>query len=221
VDPTLGAALRTAGYDDTIAALDRVEPVAVAEHAARMRCTPARPARHPVPVRVAHGDRRIRRTPGVRLDLGGIGKGLTADRLAPVLARLDRWTIDIGGDVRVGGTRCDLPQTVHVLHPLDGTAMADFALLGGAVATSAVTARAWRGPDGSPAHHLLDPSTGRPAWTGLLQATAVAASGVDAERLAKEALLRGPGEARVLLARHGGGALVDAHGGVERIGRAA
>jgi thiamine biosynthesis lipoprotein len=58
--------------------------------------------------------------------------------------------------------------------------------------------------DGTYAHHLLDPATGEPAWTGLVAATAVAASTLDAEILAKAAVLSGPAAALRLLARRGG-----------------
>ena len=54
------------------------------------------------------------------------------------------------------------------------------------------------------AHHLLDPSTGRPAWTGVIQATAIADTALRAEALAKAALLSGPERGRELLAAHGG-----------------
>ena len=79
-----------------------------------------------------------------------------------------------------------------------------------AVATSSVARRAWRGAGGTPAHHLLDPATGRPARTGLLAATALAPTALEAETLAKVALLTGAGA--VLEER--GGLTVDAAGGV-------
>ena len=55
-------------------------------------------------------------------------------------------------------------------------------------------------PDGRPAHHLLDPATGRPAFTGVVQATALAPTAVEAEWRAKAAVLSGP-ERRGGLAR--------------------
>jgi thiamine biosynthesis lipoprotein len=75
----------------------------------------------------------------------------------------------------------------------------------------------WRNPDGTYAHHLLDPSTGEPAWTGLIAATALAPTALEAEALAKAALLSGPeGARRVLAAR--GGILVHDSGDVDRVG---
>ena len=55
-------------------------------------------------------------------------------------------------------------------------------------------------PAGRPAHHLLDPSTGAPAWTGVLSATAKAPTAALAEALAKAAILAGPSAGRAILA---------------------
>ncbi len=67
-----------------------------------------------------------------------------------------------------------------------------FDLVSGAVATSGTTRRSWIRADGQLGHHLIDPSTGRPAFTGVVQVTALAPTGVKAEALAKAALLSGP-----------------------------
>ena len=72
------------------------------------------------------------------------------------------------------------------------------------MATSGIDARLWARPDGSYAHHLLDPATGAPAWTGVVAATAVADSALEAEVLAKTALLSGPAGARRVLYGRGG-----------------
>ena len=66
----------------------------------------------------------------------------------------------------------------------------------GAVATSGIDTRLWRAPDGTPRHHLLDPSTGAPAWTGLISVTALAPTALEAEALAKAALPQRPAQAR-------------------------
>ena len=55
----------------------------------------------------------IARPPGLRLDLGGSGKGHIADLVARRFAALDTWVVDCGGDIRVGGAR-----EVEVAHPL-------------------------------------------------------------------------------------------------------
>jgi FAD:protein FMN transferase len=134
-----------------------------------------------------------------------------ADLLAARLAPRSEWVVDCGGDIRVGGVR-----EVDIAHPLRTGAATRAVVRDGAVATSSVVARAWTTADGRTAHHLLDPSTGQPAWTGLLTATAFAPTTLAAETLAKVALLRGPAHGRTVLSRHGG-VLVHADGDVETI----
>jgi FAD:protein FMN transferase len=204
VDPTLLTPLRRAGYRDSRA---RAVPVSLprALEAAPLR-RPARP--HPAAawraVRVDDAAGTIRRPPGLKLDLGGSGKGWAADVVAARLERHGRCAVDCGGDLRVaagGGP----PWEVRVRHPLTGAVAHTFRVRAGGVATSGIDARLWQRPGGDFAHHLIDPATGAPAWTGLLTATALAPTALEAEALAKAALLSGPLAGRRLLrARHGG-----------------
>ena len=76
------------------------------------------------------------------------------------------------------------------------------------MATSGLGTRIWRTGSGF-AHHLLDPATGRPAWTGVIQATAVGSTGVEAETLAKTALLFGPERGLRVLEPEGGALVLD------------
>ena len=68
----------------------------------------------------------------------------------------------------------------------------------GAVATSSRTKRTWT-VDDRPAHHLIDPSTGRPASTGLAAVTVLAGNTARAEVLAKAAFVAGPVRGSALL----------------------
>ncbi len=77
--------------------------------------------------------------------------------------------------------------------------------------------RIWRDGRGGFAHHLLDPSTGTPAWTGLIGVTALGHSALEAETLSKMALLLGPDRARDVLSERGGVIIHDS-GEVETIG---
>jgi thiamine biosynthesis lipoprotein len=145
----------------------------------------------------------VTRPPGLRLDPGGIGKGLAADVAAEELADCDSYAVNCLGDIRFGG-RTATEREIAVASPLStGDPVARLVLDRGAVATSGVTRRTWIDSDGRPAHHLIDPRTGRPANTGVLQATAVAPTGVEAEVRVKSALLSGASEAGRYLA-HGG-----------------
>jgi thiamine biosynthesis lipoprotein len=196
VDATLGRELEHAGY-----ATDLVGEVPL-ETALRL-APPRRPAA-PSPtsrmgeVRVGGG--AVTRPPGMAFDAGGLAKGLVADLIADELAGHASFAIDCAGDLRLGGT---LTREVRVASPFDGTDIHAFALAEGGVATSGIGRRAWLDATGAPAHHLLDPSTGRPAYTGVVQVTALAPSALEAEIRAKAALLSGPSAASRWLP-HGG-----------------
>ncbi len=147
---------------------------------------------------------RVRRPPGIRFDSGGLGKGLAADLIAEALDEACYFSVDCGGDLRAGGTRSP-GSTVGIDGPRSGDGIIAETHLapGHAIATSGITRRSWILPNGSRGHHLIDPGTGLPAFTGILQATAVAPTAVEAEVRAKASLLAGPDNAAEWL-EHGG-----------------
>ena len=71
-----------------------------------------------------------------------------------------------------GGTE-PAPRTVRVEHPLNAETTCELTIARGASATSGLRTRTWRTANGY-AHHLIDPASGQPAWTGVIQATALA-----------------------------------------------
>jgi thiamine biosynthesis lipoprotein len=144
----------------------------------------------------------LRRPPPVKLDSGGVAKGLFADILAKRLAGHGSFAINCAGDIALGGSR-GLVRAIRVESPFDGSLLHTFELRGGGVATSGIGRRSWLDADGRPAHHLLDPSTGHPAFTGIAQVTALAPSALAAEVKAKAALLSGPDGARRWLSEGG------------------
>ena len=98
VDPTVTPALEANGYDRT----RRRPELALAD---ALQHAPARKPDAADPratwARVTVTDTAIRRPPGVKLDSGGVGKGLAADMLAIRLGHHEQWAIDCGGDLRV------------------------------------------------------------------------------------------------------------------------
>jgi thiamine biosynthesis lipoprotein len=203
VDPTLVAAIEGAGYGHSRSGL-APEPLADALAAAPPR-RPARP--HPDAawrrVEVDDAAGTIRRPPGTRLDTGGSTKGLIADAVARRLDGYERVAVDCGGDIALRGE-----WEIDVQHPLTRAIVEKVRVADCGVATSGLDVRIWRRADGSFAHHLLDPATGEPAWTGLVGATAIADSALEAETLAKLALLSGPEGARRALTHGGGGGVL-------------
>jgi thiamine biosynthesis lipoprotein len=215
VDPTLVGELESAGYAQSRAGetpASITEALAIAPERA-----PARP----------HADARwseisvdavagvITRPTGVRIDSGGSGKGLAADLAAERLGGYATFVVDAGGDLRVGG-RSPVQRPVRIDHPTRDALAHEFMLEQGAVATSGIKTRLWHEGDGF-AHHLLDPSTGKPAWTGVIQATSLGRTALEAETLAKMAFLAGPEEAAEVLAERGGLIVTD-DGSVEVYG---
>jgi FAD:protein FMN transferase len=197
VDPTLVGELDRAGYDRQFHA-----PPVPLRHT--LALAPPRAPGGPSStaawrkIRVDRGAGTVTRPPGVRLDGGGIVKGMFGDILAARLREHEAFAVDCAGDVRFGGTR-SLLRPIRVASPFDDSALHVFELVRGAAATSGIGSRSWLDADGRPAHHLLDPATGRPAFTGVVQVTALAATGVQAEALSKAALLSGPESARTQL----------------------
>lgn len=207
VDPTLIGELERAGYANSRSGL----PSAALADA--LATAPARAAAAPSPcagwrrIQVDPGRGSVRLPRGVRIDLGGSAKGLAVDLAADLLVGHAAYAVDAGGDIRIGGTDA-ARRAVRIAHPFDGEIAHTFTIAAGAVATSGLATRIWRHQHRF-AHHLIDPARGEPAWTGVVQATALAPTALEAEMLAKLALLRGPLAGRGLLARHGGALILD------------
>jgi thiamine biosynthesis lipoprotein len=130
------------------------------------------------------------------IDSGGLGKGLAlrwalgaARRAAPDAAGL---LLVAGGDLATDG--CGPGGggwSVGVEDPLQrGRLLAVIRLLSGAVATSSTSVRSWA-YEGEAVHHLIDPTTGRPARTGLLAVTVHGADPAWAEVATKSLFLAG------------------------------
>jgi thiamine biosynthesis lipoprotein len=150
----------------------------------------------------------VRLPAGVRIDLGGIGKGSAADRVAAGLRErgVTAACVALGGDVRAFGSGNgpdgrgwaipvedpDDPGRVRFTHVIDD----------GAIVTSTDRFRRWR-RDGHDHHHLLDPATGLPARTGLRAVIVADRSCARAEVLAKTAFVAGRSDGAALLARFG------------------
>ncbi len=176
-DPTVHDALVAAGYDrdfdDVLAG-------------ARGTLHPATPCGRWTEI-VAEPDSVVL-PPGVHLDLGGIAKGWCVDRAAEdaIGAGLPWVLVNAGGDLRLLGDAP--PVDVDIEDPeVPAAELLRVTLRSGALATSSVCKRAW-GPD---AHHVIDPRTGAPARTNVLQATVWAPTCADAEIDATQALLLG------------------------------
>jgi thiamine biosynthesis lipoprotein len=153
------------------------------------------------------GSAIVRRPPGLRFDLGGVGKGWIADRALDLLAGLPSAVIDADGDMAV---RCapgrfwevgvDDPRVpdglLAVLHLGASQSMPER----WGVATSGTSIHRWN-VAGEVRHHLIDPRTRKPAVSDVVQATVVAGSALRAEALAKAVVIAGTAAGFDLLER--------------------
>jgi thiamine biosynthesis lipoprotein len=152
----------------------------------------------------------VRRPAGLRFDLDGVAKGWIADRALGLVDRHPVAVVDADGDVavrmgpgerfRIGVAdprRSSFDLAVLELSGPDGPGEARYGL-----ATSGTSVHRWIRA-GQVAHHLIDPRTGWPARTDIVQATVLAGSAREAEALAKTAVILGSEEAFAMLDRPG------------------
>ena len=164
VDPTVGGAIRAAGYDRDFALLcDDPRPAGVAS-------VPGWRA-------VRQWGKIVHLPRGCELDLNGVVKSLTVDEAADLVGAPG--FVAAGGDIAVRGG-------IDIALPGDGAVR----LLEGGVAMSGSGRRRWR-RGGTWHHHLIDPSTGASAESPWEQVTVAGATCVDADVAAKAAFLAG------------------------------
>lgn len=217
-DPTVLHALEALGYDAPfveVRARRADRPVVTSAPPGRPELRiPAAAAPRPQPAPGCAGivvDRAaatVALPAGVGLDLGGIGKGTAADRVVDGLrARgVTSACIGMGGDIRAfgpGNGPDGRGWTITVDDPLDPTrAWFTHVVDDAAIVTSTDRIRHWERA-GHDVHHLVDPTTGLPARTGLAAVVVAAPSCADAEVLAKAAFVAGPVAGRALCDRFG------------------
>jgi thiamine biosynthesis lipoprotein ApbE len=215
VDPTIGHAIRVAGYDDDFAriAADR-GPVTL-----RAWRIPGWQA-----VRFDRRSRTVFLPAGVELDLGSTGKALAAD-LAATAAVAAAGTggvlVSLGGDIATagqpptGGWRILVAEDSRAEPDGDGEVIC---LPAGGVATSSTTVRRWsRG--GIELHHIIDPKTSLPTSGPFRTVTVAAATCLDANIASTAAIVRGEEAIDWLMACHLPARLVENDGTIHYIGR--
>ncbi|NOY79810.1 MAG: hypothetical protein GXP31_02270 [Kiritimatiellaeota bacterium] len=146
------------------------------------------------------------RRPGLRVDLGGIGKGFALDRMADVLRdwKIDDALIEGGLSTALVLRRASAPGDakrwpLRLRDPRRSEgALGSLELEHGAMSGSAAVVH---GP------HIIDPHTGRPA-TGALAAWAFADSATRADALSTAFMVMSTEQVRICCARLGVGAIL-------------
>ncbi|MFA5885266.1 MAG: FAD:protein FMN transferase, partial [Acidimicrobiia bacterium] len=218
-DPTVLHALEALGYDATFTEVrDRPAGLPVVRSAPpgrpelRIAAVGRTPEPAPAPgcagIETDRAAGTLRLPHGVGLDLGGIGKGKAADRVAAGLrARgVTAACVSLGGDVRAYGAG-NGPDgrgwAIPVEDPGDESrVLFTHTVDDGAIVTCTDRFRRWV-YGGRVQHHLVDPTTGLPADTGLTAVVVADTTCARAEVLAKAAFVGGPGRGGALLARFG------------------
>jgi FAD:protein FMN transferase len=214
VDPTVGAAVRSAGYTVDFGSLapdGAPIPLIV----------------HPVPgwrqIRFYPASRRVEIPAGVEIDLGATAKALAADLGAGAARDAVQGggvLVSLGGDVAVAGTPPEEGWHVQIAEDSRAEITPDgetIAVRSGGVATSSTTVRRWR-RGGVELHHIIDPVTGLPSAGPWRTVTVVAGGCVDANIAATGAIVRGASAPAWLESAGLPARLVDRDGAVLRVG---
>jgi thiamine biosynthesis lipoprotein len=212
VDPTVGAAMRTLGYDRDFGSLDRDGPP--------LRVSVERVAGWQT-IEIDDDRSTVRVPAGVELDFGATAKALCVDRAARAIesATAAGALVSLGGDLAVAGAH---NPGWPVLVTDDHAAGADadgqrIRLECGGLATSGTTVRRWMRGDLA-VHHVVDPATGLPAHECWRTVSVTAASCVDANIASTAAIVMGARAPAWLLDRGLPGRLVAVDGSVTRVG---
>ena len=213
VDPTIGSAVRLAGYDADFASV----PVDGAELKLTATRVPGWQA-----VQFGEASRTVRIPAGVEIDLGATAKALASDLAAAAAFAAcggGGVLVSLGGDIAVAG---EAPAEGWLIQTSEdsGSAIAEgeetVSIRTGGIATSSTTVRRWmRG--GAILHHIIDPATGLPAESCWRTASVIAATCVDANIASTAAIVMGRKAVSWLEANRLPGRLVDLEGEVHRV----
>jgi thiamine biosynthesis lipoprotein len=213
VDPTVGSAIKLAGYDTDFAHVP-ADGMAIDLVVSRVRGWQA--------IEFNEASRTVRLPRGVDLDLGATAKALTSDlAAAAALARIGGGgvLVSLGGDIAVAGeppTRGWLIQASEDSGAPIQEGEETVSIKSGGMATSSTTVRKWtRG--GVALHHIIDPATGLPSQGPWRTATVVAGTCVDANIASTAAIVMGPNAVGWLEASRLPARLVDRDGSVHRV----
>ena len=214
VDPTVGEAVRSAGYS--------VDFNSVPADGAPLSLVVS-----PVPgwrrVRLFPATRRLEIDAGVEVDLGATAKALAADLAsAAALEAIGGGgvLVSLGGDVSVAGEPPDEGWHIQIAEDSRAAITPDgetIAIRTGGVATSSTTVRRWR-RGGVELHHIIDPATGLPATGPWRTVSVVAGTCVDANIAATASIIRGAAAAAWLDGAGLPARLVDGAGAIVRVG---
>jgi thiamine biosynthesis lipoprotein len=140
--------------------------------------------------------------PGMRIDLGGIGKGYAVDRCIAILqARgFQHALVNAGGDSRIIGDRMGRPWVVGIRNPDDkNKVVTRIPIVNSAMSTSGDYER-YFDEGGVRYHHIIDPRTGHSA-SKVRSATILGPTATETDGMSKTAFVLGPEKALEIINR--------------------
>jgi FAD:protein FMN transferase len=140
--------------------------------------------------------------PGMRIDLGGIGKGYAVDRGIDVLkARgVQRALVTAGGDSRIIGDRMGRPWLVAIRHPDNPSKVVTRIPLSDAAVSTSGDYERYFDEDGVRYHHIIDPHTGHSA-SKVRSATVIGPTATQTDGMSKTAFVLGAEKALEIINR--------------------
>src|SRR5579862_6193180 len=140
--------------------------------------------------------------PGMRIDLGGIGKGYAVDRGIAILKErgIAHAVVTAGGDSRIIGDRMGRPWLVGIRNPDDkNKVVTRIPLTDSAMSTSGDYER-YFDENGIRYHHIIDPRKGHSA-SKVRSATILAPTATQTDGMSKTAFVLGPEKALEIINR--------------------
>ena len=134
----------------------------------------------------------------MELDLGAVGKGYAGDLAAEILKDrgITSALLAIGGNIQAIGSWPDGSDwRLGIRNPFGEGQVGVLSVSDRAVVTSGNYERYFVGDDDQTYGHIIDPSTGYPADTGLASVTIIAEEGKVGDALSTAMFVKGPQEA--------------------------
>ena len=142
---------------------------------------------------------------GMKIDLGSVAKGYAGQLVAQMLREhgVQSALLNLGGNVQTVGAKPDgSPWQIGIKDPQGEDAMMVLSVEDQAVVTSGGYERYFE-QDGQTYWHIMDPSTGHPADSGLISVTIVGDEGVVCDGLSTALFVMGLEKAADLWAQSG------------------
>jgi thiamine biosynthesis lipoprotein len=140
--------------------------------------------------------------PGMRIDLGGIGKGYAVDRGAAILKGLgvQHAVVTAGGDTRIMGDHMGRPWLIAIRHPDDPKKVVTRIPLSDSAMSTSGDYERYFDENGVRYHHIIDPRTGHSA-SKVRSATILAPTATQTDGMSKTAFVLGPEKALEIINR--------------------